>query len=467
MSFRINTNVQAMGAFRSLQLTGLDLSRSMQRLTTGMRINSGADDPAGLIGSENFRAQLVGIDAAIRNNQDAINYAKTAEGALAEINKLLNDARGLAVSSANNATLSTAQRQANQSQLESILASIDRISANTQFGDRRLLNGTAGVQAQVADSARFASMQFTGRFNGAALTTNSAITVQVTTAATKAVVTGTQTYAALSTTVGAGSFSLNGRVFVTNEQTTVGELIDKLNAASSETGVLASYSSNAIVLRQKNFGSDNRIELTVATAGLVNSAAGHTAAAGANAAATVTIGSASVAFTAGLAGRDALTLVDADGNVVRLTQAGNVTGTYGNAGQIIVGSADFQIGANAGQTASLSIGNYSSNSLGLVSLDLTSAAGATSALSLIDEAIARVSKGRGDIGSFIRNNLESNVRALGIARENTAATESSLRDVDVAEEMTTFTKLQILQQSGLAMLAQANSLPQSVLSLLR
>jgi flagellin len=160
-------------------------------------------------------------------------------------------------------------------------------------------------------------------------------------------------------------------------------------------------------------------------------------------------------------------LTDTAGNKVILTEAGNAVATYTGAGQLTVGNSQFQIGANAGQTASLSIGNFSAATLGISSLDLTSGSGASAALAAIDNAIDLVTKARGDIGSFQRNVLESNIRSLGIAKENLSATESTIRDTDVAQEMTNFTKLQILQQAGMSMLAQANMAPQSVLSLLK
>ena len=139
-----------MGALRNLGLTSAEMQKSMTRLSTGLRINSAADDPAGLIVSEQFRAQITGIDQAVRNNQDATNYAKTAEGALNEVNKLLNDARALAVASGNGATLTDSQRQANQQQLNSIVNSINRISSQTSFGNKKLLDGSSGVTAKIS-----------------------------------------------------------------------------------------------------------------------------------------------------------------------------------------------------------------------------------------------------------------------------------------------------------------------------
>ncbi|MBZ0213102.1 MAG: flagellin, partial [Nitrospirae bacterium] len=170
-----------------------------------------------------------------------------------------------------------------------------------------------------------------------------------------------------------------------------------------------------------------------------------------------------------------LNLRDSYGNTITMTENGNLLAAATSVGQLNVGTTQFQIGANAGQTAGLSLGNFASSQLGsgvvsglnLSNLDITSGAAATQAMQVIDKAIEEVSGSRGAIGNFMRNTLESQVRNLGVAKENLAASESAIRDADVAEEMTKFTKLQILQQSGLAMLAQANSAPQSVLSLLR
>ena len=140
-----------------------------------------------------------------------------------------------------------------------------------------------------------------------------------------------------------------------------------------------------------------------------------------------------------------------------------------------MGTSNFQIGGNANQTAQLSLGNFAASQLGasvvsgvnMSNVDITSATGATTALQVIDSAISDVTRSRGSIGSFQRNVLESNVRALGVARENLAASESNIRDTDIAAEMANFTKYQILQQAGMSVLAQANSAPQSVLALLR
>lgn len=468
-----------MNALRNLSSNTDEFGKSINRLSTGLRINSAADDPAGLIASETFRAQISGLDQAVRNNQDAINYSKTAEGALDEVNRLLRDARTLAVSSANSGAITDEQRAANQNQLASIAASIDRIASQTSFGTKKLLNGSAGVNATITLASNFSAISFTGTFNSQAITTNSAVTVNVTTTAQRADLTGTQAFTNATDLVGAGSFTINGKTFTMSATSTVGDVLDAINGSTGQTGVIASWATGqGVRLQTLTYGSSSRIDLTDSGA-ILQTSVGTANDVGADAVATVTInpdgaGAVSVTFTGGRNGFDGLTISDTDGNSLRLTEGGNVTGTV-LAGQLIVGTAQFQIGANAGETASLSLGNFSASQLGttavtglnLSNIDVTSTTGANDAMKVVDAAIAQISRARGGIGSFVRNNLESNVRSLNVAKENLSATESAIRDIDVAMEMTAFTKLQILQQSGMAVLAQANAAPQAVLSLLR
>ena len=475
MSFRINTNIAAMGTLRNLNETNNEQSLSQQRLSTGLRINTAADDPAGLIASEGYRAQITGMNTALANNQDAINFSKTAEGALGEVNRLLNDARGLAVAASNTATLSSSQVQANQDQLNSIVASITRISSNTQFGTKKLLDGTAGVNAQVTNATRIASIQLGNSIGGVSITANAAITINSSTSATRALYTSATLTG--GNTLAAGSFSLNGVTFtVANGQDGQG-LVNQINNASSQTGVTAVLNAaSRIEFRSTKFGSASSINFTDAQGVISASANTIAAVSGTDATANVTVGGiANVLFTGGLNSKDGLTLTDATGNVIALTEAGNATTTSGLIGQVQASAAQFQIGGNVGQTASLSLGNFASSQLGvgvasgynLSNLSLSSATNANTALTVIDKAIEQVSQARGQIGSFQRNVLESNVRALGIAKENLSATDSSIRDTDIADEMTRYTKYQILSQAGLSVLAQANQGPQSVLSLLK
>ncbi len=481
MSFRVNTNIAAMGALRSVGQNATEFNKSITRLSTGLRISTAADDPAGLIISENFRTQINSMGQAVRNNQDAINYAKTAEGALDEVNRLLREARTLTVASANTGILDSAQIQANQAQLNSIVESISRIAQNTQFGTKKLLDGSAGVVGGITGS-NVSQIFLTGQWNGSSLSQQSSITMAVTSAATKAEVAGA-TFAFGTTTMTAGTFSINGTTFNVSGADTLDAVVARINAASSSTGVQATFTTGgAVTLTQLKYGASNGVNVTD-SAGVILAAAGTLSDSGSDAVANVTVdtngatagGLSTVVFTGGRGGDSALTLSDNYGNSITLTETGNGSAATTQVGQLFVGSAQFQVGANQGQTVLLSLGNYASANLGLgvvsgknlSNLDITSATGANEAMSVIDAAVAEVSRVRGNIGSFQRNVLESNIRSLGVAKENLAATESMIRDVDVAEEMTQFTKLQILQQSGLSVLAQANAAPQAILSLLR
>ena len=477
MSFRINTNVSALNALRNVSATSDAFQASIGRLSTGLRINSAADDPAGLIISQKYSAQLAGLDQATKNSQDGINFAKTAEGALNEVSGLLRDARSLAVASANTGTLSASALAANQSQIQSIVSSINRIASTTQFGSKKLLDGSAGTSATITDSTKIASVAIGGTCNGASVAANSGVTVTVTTAATQATV-ASKGFAFATTTAGSNSnFTLNGVTFAVAASDTAQNIIDSVNKAQGQTGVAATYNTttNKIDLTTTKYGSGQTINLTDAS-GVLASAAGFSTASGTDAVAQVQVGSATVLFTGGKSGADGLSLADADGNTLQLTTAGNSTATANaSVGQVIVGSAQFQIGAFSGQNTSLSLGNFASSNLGtgvasgknLSNLDLTTQSGANQAIQVIDSAIDQVSSARGQIGNFQRNVLQSNIRSLGVASENLSAANSTIMDTDVAAETTNYSKLQILQQAGISVLAQANQAPQQVLRLLQ
>jgi len=479
MSFQINTNVLALNALNNLDNVNTQLAQSENRLSTGLRINTAADDPAGLIISQEYQAQLVGISQAIQNSQDTLNYAKTADGALGEVSTLLNSAYSLAVSSANSGVLDPSALQANQTQLNSIVSSITQIAQTTQFGDKYILNGSAGVNAALTDAANFTTLSFTGTFNGASIVSNSAITVAVTHAATEATLGSTKTFAFATTTLTAGSFTINGTTFNTTTNESVNDLVQAINGAQSQTGVVATYTTGgAITLTQNTYGSGYSIDLSDAN-GVLLTSAGSATNTGTDATASVTINTANglvtVPFTGGQQGANGLQLQDANGNQIDLTDNGNVAGAGTLAGQLNVGSTQFQLGANANEAVSLSIPNFSSNNLGggvvgglnLSNLDLTSGSGASKAIQVITAAIQQVAVARGNIGAFEADVVQPNISALNTASTSLTATNSDLIDVNVASEMTTFTGLQVLQQAGLAILAQANANPNAVLNLIK
>jgi flagellin len=323
-----------MGAVYDLGNTDNSLTTSIQRLSTGLRINTAADDPSGLIISQKFEAQLSGIAAAISNSQNAINYTKTADGAMAQISSLLQTARGLAVDAANTGVDSADQAQADDTQLQQIVASITQIASQTQFGTKFLLNGSAGTTAAITNAADLSSLNIGGTFNNTALSTGGAAVLTVTTAATQAVTTLTGAFATGSTAVAhAGSFTINGVTFTATAADTANTLVTKINQASGQTGVTAAYSATAqaIVLSSSSYGSAATINVADAN-GVVLSGTGGSVGPihGADAVATLAIGGGTaVTFTGGLQGNDGLTLTDANGNSFRLTTAGNATSVSG------------------------------------------------------------------------------------------------------------------------------------------
>ena len=318
MSLKINHNIESMVAHRNLLMNDRALSKSLERLASGQKINRAADDPAALVISEHMRAQVSGIQQAIKNNEIAISLVQTAEGSMNEISNMLVSLRQRAISAANVGASDHAMTEANQAEIENALASIDRLVTTTQFGHYKLLDGTNASRTEI-------------KFK----------------------------------TDSDGEFVLDG--------------------------------------------DDNKIIESRST----------------------------------------------------------------------VEGLRFHVGPNADHQASVSIRNMHTNQLGrvadghnrssfasLADIDVRNEQGAQDALAIIDQALTEVATVRGEVGAFQSQTLETNLTSLQIASENMTAAESTLRDTDMAQELATFTRNQIMSQSATAQLAQANALPQNVLRLL-
>ncbi len=482
MSLRINTNIPAMHALSNLARTNAQMQGSIGRLSSGLRINSAADDPAGLIISEGMRAQIKGLEQAIRNSQDAINMSKTAEAALDEVQKLLRDIRGLAVSSANTAVADASVLQANQTQIRSTIASINRIAEQTQFGTKKLLNGTAGALANVTSTANVDSIYMGGTFNGENVVSGP-ITIDRVVQGTRAGITLGNSFASPNTVVTAsGSFVINGYSFTGNGTETVASLAAKINEMSATTGVTAQITGAgpyAIALTQTTYGANHRIDFFDPSNVLHNASSASSQGVDAvfNVSMTTDNGVQTIPFTGGQGPSESgLQLTDRDGNMIVINENGNSSiAAPTQVGVLTAGSVRFQIGAFANQSVAFSMPTVFAQNLGagaipngsIATLDVTTQQGAYDAMKIIDAAITQLAQQRGELGSFQKNFLESTARSLGIAQENLTATESQIRDADMAQEITEYTRLQILQQSGMSVLAQANKQPQQVLQLLQ
>ncbi len=473
-----------MNALRNLGVTDEQIGRSIERLSTGLRINHGADDPAGMIISENLQAQILGLDQAIRNSQDGINMSKTAEAALNEVASLLRNSRNLAVHAANTGVVDDAQLRADQQQIVSTIQSLNRIADTSAFSGKKLFDGTAGVIANVVNTSDISSIFIGSSFAGFNVASGS-ISDALVASASRGTVTLDRTFATTASVVSAGTLVLNGYTVTTDGTDSVQTLVNKINTLSAQTGVLAqpytADGSTVVQFTQATFGSHYQVNLYDTGSLLANSST-VTAVAGTDAVADVTLmtanGPQTVTFTGGRGTLDSgLRLTDSGNNVVTLTEAGNsgLSALGELIGALAAGSVTFQVGANVGEQLQLSLGDTHAQYLGtgvvtgrsFADIDLTSAQGAQDAMQIIDQAIEQISSLRGRLGSFQSDILESNVRTLGSAKENLSATESTIRDADMASEITQYTRLQILTQSGLSVLAQANQQPQAVLKLLQ
>ncbi|MHB8638151.1 MAG: flagellin N-terminal helical domain-containing protein [Fimbriimonadaceae bacterium] len=483
MSLSINTNLPAMTAITSVEQSDQSLQTSIQRLSTGLRINSPVDDPSGFVLSEGMKSQLAGMSQATQNTQSAINLTKTAAGAMSQIAALIQTLRGLAVSSANGAVADASTLQANQTQLASIVSSIDQIAASTQFGSQLLLNGSAGVQAAITDSADVSSL-FMGATFGGNQVQSGPVTVQRVSSATQAQFTTGQTFAsAASTVAGSGVLVLNGYALQVQAGESIQNVVSGLNAAAGQTGVTAQLvpagGQFVVQLTQESYGSQFGVNLV--DPGHLLTASAPAPVTGTDAVVNVSVttkqGVSTVAFTGGRsAGATGLQLTDGAGNTLTLSPAGNSgLAAATQVGVVTAGSVQFQVGANASQAVSYSLPSMAASALGtgvvagqsLASLDISSTAGANTAIQVIDGAVTQVALAEGQLGSFQANILQSSSSTIGVASQNLTAASSTLTDANVAAETTNFTKNQVLEQSGLAILAQANQNPTQLLSLLK
>jgi len=441
------------------------LSKSIERLSSGYKINSAGDDPAGLVISEKLQAQVGGLTQAIKNAGDAVNMVKTAEGALKEVNALLRSMRDLAVHAANVGVSDAASAAADQTQITNALASLNKIADETQFGNKKLLDGTAGLKALITGTS------VTGGNFAYATTLAADDVIDITiTAATKATFTSSVD---ISGGIAAGSFYLNGVEIEYGAGATQATIVAAVNAVENQTGVVASVSGNNVKMDSTIIGSEGNVNL-VGMSALFNVAA-NDANAGTDATAVVQVATVDVSDASWNKGTGAQ-LKDSLGNTIDLTDAAALAGGAASGSFQIAGAAlTFQVGAYAGQTRSLSLSDAHADQLGtgvytgedVSTIDVTTEAGATEAIDILERAISDISTMRANLGATQKNVFESSINSLTIAKQNISASESSIKDTDMASEMVEFTKQQVLTQVSTAMLAQANQVGQSLLKLIQ
>jgi flagellin len=470
---RINTNIPAIQAMHRLISNQNDLGVHLQRLSTGLRINSGKDDPAGLIASESLRSEIRGISAAIENSQRADNVLSTAEGAMNEISSLLLDMRGLITDAANTGANSRDELNADQLQIDSLLESIDRIANTTQFGGEKLINGNfayslSGLAASaIANATLFGAQVPEGKTQG--------ITVEVTGSALTAGVVYTGSAIAGNVTIEVAG-NLGTEIFSFASGMSAVKAVGAINAYTNFTGVSAalvtSGGSTYIKLNSQSYGSDAMVSVKPLEGTFITSAGSTSLAHGQDATVFVNGQAASVNGLQASLRSNGLDLT-LDLTADRGTNLGTSTFT------ITGGGATFQIGpeVNANGQVSIGIPSVSTSNLGnstLGFLNSINSAGShslvggnyTAAERVVLEAINQVSIIRGRLGGLQKNQIETNINSQNVALENVQAAESAIRDADIATEAASLTRAQILVKSTTSVLGLANQLPQNALSLL-
>ncbi len=464
---RINTNVTALIGARIFNANNASLNKSLEKLSSGLRINRGADDPAGLIASENLRKQIRGTETAVKNAERANTMVSTAEGALGEVSSLLLDMQALLGEVANKGGMSDEEIDANQMQVDSIINSIDRIANSTEFEGIKLLNGNEAYTSTLTTPADIAEVTVNAaKLIGGDMTVAINQTVQATR--------GTDTITGAAAGVAGASVTLQlssnrGTTELTfADATTIADMEDAINAVSAVTGVEATTDGSG-VLTSVDYGTDAYVTAEVTSTGTIAGLDGvkHS---GVNAVATVN-GVAATGNGKVLNVRTGVLDIEVD-----------LDATFGVDSTIITitgGGADFALGATIDAIGLESIGipNIASGQLGNSTDGYLSTlrSGGTNNLSsdnlytaqnVLSEAITDVSKLRGRLGSFQKNTLATTINSLRITSENLMAADSAIRDTDFAAETSNLTRGQILVQAATAVLAQANAAPQAVLQLL-
>jgi len=538
---RINHNLNALNAWRNLGSANTSMGKSLEKLSSGLRINRAGDDAAGLAISEKMRAQIRGLDQATRNGQDGISMIQTAEGALTETHSILQRMRELAVQSANDTNVNI-DRQSIQDEIVQLKEEIDRIGNTTEFNTQSLLKGDGGT---TLEGIGISAADLGNLSGGADLTTTEATNTDTIEAAADATSTlqftlngqtidlsfaadgtaGEDSHVGYNITQSSASINIDGDQTVNETAAGIRDALQKVidsNEVLKDNYVVSGTGADVTVsaLKDGDFaGSAGTISATTVGGTAVSGALGAgdtgTTTAPVQASSTLTMpadadvaaglegkgitingtvlefydatkgvyeGDAQGIDIGGITTKTALTdAIVAQANVEGVTLSNNagdldVTaaqgGTEGNDISVADGGiqedfkAEFQIGANQNQTMEVNIGDMRSKALGISDVDLSTKEGAQSAVKTINSAIESVSAQRSELGA-VQNRLEHTINNLSVSAENLTAAESRIRDVDMAREMMTFTRDQILLQSSNAMLAQANQLPQNVLSLLR
>ena len=503
MAATINTNIASLTAQRNLGVSQGSLNTSIQRLSSGLRINSAKDDAAGMAISERFTSQIRGLNQAARNANDGISLAQTAEGAMKAAGDMLQRVRELAVQSAN-ASNSASDRQALQQEVSQLVAELDRVAQTTEFNGQKLLDGTFGTsQFQVGANANQTIVAATANLRTSVYGNNQVSGTDAAGVAPTGTLAASAAYAANG--VGAGAITINGALgsaavsVLANEHAS--KTAESINLQTQYTGVTATARTEmelkfnatgaySITLESENKADPKTISFAIEGTGTSGSEALSKAVQAINEQSSKTGVVASLNKDA-----SGIVLTNATGNTIAVgktaaANAGDITvrkqvgkgdGSVTTAGapQSLVGSGGAGEIAVAGyitldsdksfstvSTTTMLSGTQNSKLKKVSDLDITDFSKATHSLKTVDSALQYIAGERAKLGA-LQSRFETSIAALQVTSENMSASRGRILDADFAAETANLSRTQILQQAGTAMVAQANQLPQGVLALLR
>lgn len=460
------TNTNTLQLLNTINRVQQEQSSTLERLTTGYRINRGKDDPAGLIAVENLNAELTAVDAAIASGQRANSFLNTADGAIKEISSLLLEIESLSAQSTNSAGLTAAELSANQAQIDLAIESIDRIVNNTTFNGTKLLDGAQSIR-YTQDATSNTDVADIRIFSRRSNVTNDTLTVNVTTAGRVA-----SASIANTTSVSAASFTVAGKLGTAtinvNNGDTLATLRDRVIAAAGETGVSARVSGNVLIGVTRDKGTAAYLSVSRLSGDVDFSNVAYTN--GVDAVVTVngqsvTADGVTVSFNSnGVSGQFALT---------------NTGNAAGSAGVITLsgGGATFQLGTGSNTRATVGLDSLASFRLGDNATGYLSqlksggtnslSTNATNALAIARKAITQVSTQQGRVGGFQKFSVESTLNSLGATKKSLEEARSAIRDADFAAETAELNRQNVLLQSGIQLLGVAGQQTSQILSLLR
>ena len=483
---KINANIPAFITNKQLLRIEGNMATSMERLSSGLKLNHAKDNPAGMAISNKMRAQIAGLDRASNNASDAIAAIRIADGALNETSSIMQRMRELAVQAAND-TNSLEDRQAIQQEIEALKAEVNRISRDTEYNEMPILDGTlsARVYADHVDRISTTDAVKAGMYQ-----------VEVTKAATQAKISSTTAVDPNNSTtqVGvSGTVDINGSKVDIAAEDTYAQVYEKLRNAAEVGGATLEIDNGAMTVTSEAYGHKGVVAMSFTDANLAATLGFDATRAPLNQdtglyEVTPSIGTEPeielVRDTDDSAFSNTATIAT-DGNRVTITDSGDfrmsflldagfdaTTDTAATDKGMVelevtdIGTMTVHIGANENQNMVISVPEISSESLYIDDLDVTKIGGAGAAITRMDEAIKAVSSARSKLGAY-ENRLDYSVTSLDAFEENMTEAQSRLADTDMAQEMTTYTQQNVLNQAAISVLTQANDMPQQVLQLLQ